>query len=91
MEVIAVRSMTVNGRNYAPGDPIVDLPADKRAQLIAQRWVRAKDEQVQQYTMLRNCTIGGKTYVRGQKVKVTKLTSQKLAQMLENRWLEPVA
>ena len=91
MEVIAIRSFSVDGVAYKVGDVVPGLSPEKVAQLVAQRWLRQKDEKAREYTVLRPLTIGGKSFTRGQRVRVSKLSPIKLAQFLENRILEPVA
>lgn len=89
MEVIALRSLTIDGTTYQAGDAVKGLSPEKAGQLIEQRWLRQKTVRGMEYVVIRALTIKGKTYTRGQRVKVTTLPSAKLAQFLEQRILEP--
>lgn len=91
MEVIAIRAFMINGMAYKVGDTVPGLSPEKAAQLVAQRWLRQKDERAREYTVLRPFSVGERVLSRGQKVKVAKLSPGKLAQFLEQRILEPVA
>ena len=91
MEVIAVRSINIGGVAYMPGDTVPDLPSDKVAQLVAQRWLRVNNsEGPAEYVALRPFSIKGKQLIRGDRVRVSKLPIAKLYQLLEQRYLEPV-
>ena len=89
MGVVANRRITIGGKTYQVGDQVTGLQPEKESQLVAQRWLRSTDVKGAEYLVLRPVTLKGKTFVRGQKVKVTSLTSEKLSQFLENRILEP--
>lgn len=89
MEVIAVRPLTIDGKSYSVGDAISGLPPDKIAQLVAQRQLKPKDEGSREYVALRSFSIRDKKISRGQIVKVSRLSTVKLHQLLEQRYLEP--
>ena len=89
MEVIAIRPLTIEGKDYKPGDSIVGLSEGKIAQLAAQRQLKLKGEGSREYVALRSFVINGKPIVMGQRVKVSKLSTEKLHQLLEQRYLEP--
>lgn len=89
MEVIAVRPLTIEGKDYKPGDTVNGLSEGKIAQLLAQRQLKVKNEGLHVYVALRSFTINGKKIERGQRVKVSKLSTEKLHQLLEQRYLEP--
>jgi hypothetical protein len=89
MEVIAVRTLTVDGVTYQPGEPVKGLPADKAAQLVAQRWLRQEREKTQEYVATRSFPLKGKIMERGKRIRVSSLTPDKLHQLLEQRYLEP--
>jgi len=89
MGVVANRVVTIGGKTYQAGDPVTGLSPDKESQLCAQRWLRSTDVKGAEYVVLRPITLKGKTFTRGQRVKVTSLSAEKMSQFLENRILEP--
>ena len=89
MEVVATRPLSVDGRDYRAGDTVKGLSEGKVTQLLAQRQLKTKGEGLQEYVALRSFEIGGKSIALGQRVRVSKLSTDKLHQLLEQRYLEP--
>lgn len=90
MEVVATRPLSIDGKDYMAGDAVKGLSEGKVAQLLAQRQLRAGNEGLREYVALRSFEIGGKSVALGQRVRVSKLSTDKLHQLLEQRYLEPV-
>lgn len=84
----AVRPITIGGTTFQPGQQVTGLDDRKAAQLIALRMLADVQPPIT-YRVLRRVTIAGRRYQRGDRL-ASRLSEGKLAQLLDQRYLEPL-
>lgn len=99
MAFVSTRTQTIAGRRFKRNAVVPDglLTSDKASQLVGLRRLRDTSQRKIDYIALRRFRKGndeeGKPeyYTRGERVDVSKMAPTKIAQLLEQRYLEPAA